>query len=203
MKTELLTKLSDEALMAQFKDSRRKQYFELLVSRYQKKLYNVAFNLLGNDSEAEETVQEAFIRVWRNGHNFKNEANFSGWIFTIMQNLCRDVWRTRKRKNHYETLFFNPLPINENEDNVKGYQQTTNYLGKDVSEADKEVEKSELRTFLMSCLDRLPDTQKRVIILRDIEGHPYKKIALLTGVSIGTVRSRLHYARRKLKVMLK
>ena len=200
---EVQTKLSDEALMASFRYSGDSQYFDLLVSRYQNKLYSMAFNLLGNDCEAEEVVQEAFIRVWRNSHSFRIDATFAGWIFTIMQNLCKDRWRSRQRKQSYEAIFFNPLSVHEHENSVKGYRTAVNILNNNLTEPAQEAELSELRAFLNSCLEQLPNCQREVIILRDLQGHSYKRIASLTGASIGTVRSRLHYGRQKLKNIVK
>lgn len=201
MKTYVSTKLTDEALMTNFRDSHNSQYFELIVSRYKSRLYSVAFNLLGNDCEAEEIVQEAFIRVWRNCHNFKNNATFAGWIFTIMQNLCKDIWRTRRRKKRYAALFFDPLLVQEQEE--VGTRRIFGHLPNNLPEADKHVENAEFKDFITQCLEQLPNNQKQVVILRDIEGHSYKKIALLTGASVGTVRSRLYYGRQKLKELIK
>ncbi len=201
VKTSLPPKLSDEELMVRFKNSGNHQYFELLISRYRSKLYSVAFNLLGDAYEAEEIVQEAFIRVWRNYHNFRNNATFAGWIFTIIQNLCKDIWRVRRRKQHYEAIFYNPLSVQEQPD--RNSRKAVDEIINAWSEPGAKAETAELRAFITSCLDQLPANQKEVVVLRDLEGHTYKNIASLTGVPIGTVRSRLHYGRQRLKEIIK
>jgi RNA polymerase sigma-70 factor, ECF subfamily len=213
VKTSLLTKvhdnasenkiLSDEALMVRFKTLRDNQCFKLLFDRYKHRLYSVAFTLLGDAYEAEEIVQEAFIRVWRNCHKFRRGATFGGWMFTIIQNLCKDIWRSRRRRRVYEAIHFKPLSVHEQEDSAKTYRKTVNQSNKTTGDPHKQAENSELRVFINSCLEQLPDNQKQVVILRDLEGRSYKNIANLTGVSIGTVRSRLYYGRQKLKEIMK
>jgi RNA polymerase sigma-70 factor (ECF subfamily) len=203
VKTNVLTELSDEILMVRFKNTHSNEYFDSLVSRYQKRLYSVAFNLLGNSNEAEEIVQETFIRVWRNRDRFRPEASFAGWVFTITQNLCKDIWRGRKRKQNYEMVSFDPLMLQEHGDFMNISNVAVNQIDKSIEDPGKQAETGEFKEFLIACLQKLPINQRQAIILRDIEGHSYKKIATLTAVSIGTVRSRLHYARLRLREMMK
>mgnify|MGYP000494108251 CR=1 FL=1 len=200
MNTELDKKLSDEALIAAFKQSRKAFYFDSLVNRYKNRLYSVAFNLLGNDGEAEEMVQETFVRVLRNCHRFSPSSTFARWVFSIIQNLCKDIWRNRKRKQGYEITSCNPLSLHEPED-IIGHTAMT-YQNTAIA-PDYKAEHAEQKAHLLLCIEQLPNRQKEVIILRDLEGQTYKSIASLTGVSIGTVRSRLHYGRLKLRTMMK
>ncbi len=76
-------------------------------------------------------------------------------------------------------------------------------MANNLPEPGQQAEHSELKAYVNLCLQQLPDKQREVVILRDIEGHSYKKIASFTGVSIGTVRSRLFYGRQKLKKIIK
>jgi len=199
VKAELHEQLTDEALIAAFKQSHQNEYFDSIVDRYKNRLYNMAFNLMGNTSEAEELVQETFVRVLRNYNKFQPHGTFARWIFTIIQNLCKDTWRTRRRKQNYEATFSNLLSLHEHEENFSRYSAGSAA----ISGPEKQVEYAEQKARLLLYLQQLPPNQKEVIILRDIEGHSYKKIALLTGVAIGTVRSRLHYGRLKLREMMK
>lgn len=197
------TKISDEKLMGLLNSSSKSAYFDLLVCRYQNKLYNLAFGLLRDSSDAEEIVQETFMRVWRNRKNFRDESNFSGWIFTITQNLCKDIWRARERKKSYENIFANHLSVHESEDYKQGKDIGVNYLATNYNSPSREAENKELKNFVKEHLQRLPERQREVVELRDFQGQPYQKIADMLGISIGTVRSRLYYARRKLRKLIK
>ncbi len=196
-----IKQLSDEALMSRFRSTHKNYCFEQLVMRYQSKLYNIALKILGNTYDAEEVVQETFIRLFINYDKYHSNTPFAAWLFTITHNLCKDLWRLRQRSIVYENIICPALSLHE--DSAKEYRKTLKQIADKMPGPAQQLENAERRISILRSLSQLPASQKRVIILRDIQGLSYKQIATLTGSAIGTVRSRLFYGREKLKTKLK
>ena len=163
-------------------------FLERAVEQYGKATYNFAYRLTGNEADASDLTQEAFIRVFRAWHSFKPGTSFRSWIFRIVTNLYRDELRRRKGRYHEEIPDDNApqagagrlLAIEPIEEYVEGY------LSEPVAKA----------------LADLTDEQRNIVLLADIEGCSYQEIGEIVGCAVGTVRSRLHRARERLRDLL-
>ncbi len=167
--------------------------FETLVEDYQKKVYNIALRMIGNSHDAEELAQEVFIRVFKSLRNFKEQAQFSTWIYRITTNLCLD--ELRKRKNRKVVYLDQEIDTGENE--VK------RQLEDEGPTPDVTAEKNEVRELVLDAIQKLPDNHRTMLILRDLNGMSYDDIAKILNSPEGTVKSRINRARQALKNLLK
>lgn len=161
--------------------------FNVLVVRYQDFLYGLVVRMLGDRAAAADVVQEAFFSAYRNLRSFKGAA-FRGWLARIALNAATDVLRARKRRPS------EPYPEWEDDDWQPAAGQ----------EADPEHEATRRARgrALSSALARIGEDQRRAILLYDVEGFDYGEIAEMTGVSLGTVKSRIHRGRLALRELL-
>ncbi len=164
--------------------------FEILVDKYKNRLINFVFRFVKDFDVAEDIVQETFLRVFKHRHNYKAIANFSTWIFTIAGNLAKSELRRRKRWK-----FLSVDAINETETRFE--------LPDHGIKPDRATSVSILDENIQQSIDSLQNKYKESLILRDIEGMSYKKIAEITKVPVGTVKSRVNRARKKLQKKLK
>jgi RNA polymerase sigma-70 factor (ECF subfamily) len=189
--------ISDEALMIRYQRG-DKGAFTALVRRHQGALYNFAFRQLRLQSAAEDVVQEAFVRVVQNAADFKHEARFTTWVYTITRNLCIDHMRKRALRRHAS------LDDSRAGDGAHGDGGPT--LGEQTADSKASVEReatgSELKERIVKALDTLPDEQREVFLLREIAGMPFKEIAEVTGIAENTVKSRMRYALERLQEAL-
>ncbi|HUJ71908.1 MAG TPA: sigma-70 family RNA polymerase sigma factor [Verrucomicrobiae bacterium] len=166
--------------------------YEVLVGRYRNKVYGFAFSMLRNEQDATDLCQEAFVRGWQAIHGFRKDASFYTWIYRITTNLAIDFTRRRNRRP--------TTPFEEGtEPNVDASVQTP--PSANPSPVD-EAQRKELRDQIDAALLELSPEHRAVIQLREFDGMDYVAIAKATGCSIGTVMSRLHYARKHLQKLL-
>ncbi|UCG60567.1 MAG: sigma-70 family RNA polymerase sigma factor [Candidatus Zixiibacteriota bacterium] len=152
--------------------------FNSLVDRYKDRLMNVIGRMLSSAEEAQDIVQETFVRVYQHRQSFNFQHCFSTWIYTIALNLARNELRKRKKFKFYE--------ITE----MKG------------NEADLAVEMklpSRLPEALSAAIKELPEKYRVAFMLRDIQELPYEEVAKILGVPLGTVKSRVNRARMMLR----
>ena len=161
-------------------------FLERAMSQYGKATYNFALRLTGNEADARDLTQDAYIRVYRAWSSFVPGTSFLSWIYRIVTNLYRDELRRRKGRFHEE------IP----EDNAPQEFGGSRPLA--VTPIDDYVER-QLSESISKSLSRLSSDQRQVVILADIEEYSYQEIAEIMGCSIGTVRSRLHRARALLR----
>ena len=167
--------------------------YETLVVRYRNKVYGFAFSMLRNEQDATDLCQEAFVRGWQAIRGFRKDASFYTWIYRITTNLAIDFARRRDRRPN--------IPFEEGtEPNLDASVQTP--PSANPSPVD-EAERKELREQIDAALVELSPEHRAVIQLREFDGLDYVAIAKATGCSIGTVMSRLHYARKHLQKLLK
>ncbi len=193
--------LTDEALVNSFRATKEPRYYTSLVGRYQHRVFNAAFRILGNTHECEEVVQDTFIKVIQNLDKFQGRASFAAWLFTISHNVCVDTLRNRKRKGSYRMVSFDPQS-NHDEDLVEVNLNVVSQIKDPTPGPAHQLDSIEQQATVAASLQELPDSQRVVLVLHDIEGFSYQEIAEMAGVSIGTVRSRLHYGRQKLRELL-
>ncbi len=195
--------LSDEALIESFRNTKDASHFCSLVRRYQNRIYNAAFRILGNTEEAEEVVQETYIRVHHNLDKFRRQSSFGAWLFRIVHNLCVDALRARQKQKGFQLLSFDPQSTHDNEEIVEvPLSGVISQVADPGLCPEQEMDVSEQSLIIQSSLRELPEPQRVVIVLHDIEGFSYEEISEIVGTSIGTVRSRLHYGRLKLRQLL-
>lgn len=163
--------------------------FEKLIEAYQKKIFNLAFRMIGNYDDANDLAQEALIRIFRSIPNFKGESTFSTWIYRITTNICLD--EIRKRKNR------KALSLDEEIHSEDGEIQRQ--IMSDDPLPDEIAEREELRSIVNNAINSLPEEQRLILSLRDIQGLRYEEIAEVLDCPGGTVKSRINRARQALK----
>lgn len=167
--------------------------YGILVGRYRNKVYGLAFSMLRNEQDATDLSQEAFVRGWQAIRRFRKNATFYTWIYRITTNLAIDFVRRRDRRPTA------PFEEGTNPDIDASVQLAPSTSSSPVDEAQRK----ELRGQIDAALLELSPEHRAVIQLREFEGLDYAAIAKAAGCSIGTVMSRLHYARKHLQKLLK
>lgn len=164
-------------------------FLESAIEQYGKATYNFAFRLTGNEADARDLTQDAFIRVYRAWRSFQPGTSFLSWIYRIVTNLYRDELRRRKGR------YMEELPADNAPQEFGGEKPlATDPIGRYMEE--------QLSAPVERALAQLSPDQRAVVILADIEEYSYQEIAEIVGCSIGTVRSRLHRARNQLRKLI-
>ena len=165
--------------------------FEELVARHRDKIYARAFSMMRNEDEAIDLSQEAWVKGWQRLAQFQGDSSFATWITRIVINLCLDEIRKQKRR-HTES-------IEEMDEESGGVERQMPAITVNPTER---LERGELRQRIDRALGQLSHEHRTVLVLHEFEEMEYKEIAKTMGCSIGTVMSRLFYARRKLAALL-
>ncbi|KPK95959.1 RNA polymerase subunit sigma-24 [bacterium SM23_31] len=179
---------SDEELIEQFQHENL-YAFEEIVRRYKDQLVNFAYRFLGDIGEAEDIVQETFLRVYRKKKAYRNVAKFSTWIYTITGNLAKTELRRRKRR---KILSVSSLGFED-----KDYELRDGKKGPEESVDD--ILKEDI---VQRAIDSLPEKFREVIIFRDIQELSYEEISSILKIPLGTVKSRVNRGRFKLQEKL-
>lgn len=163
-----------------------------LVERYQERVYTVVYGLVRNREDARDLAQESFVRAYQNLKSFRVESSFYTWLYRIAMNTALDHLRRQKMRRH------------EAYEEGVATRETGSVLsdGAHRDTAHRSLERKQLHARLMAALDELPEDQRQVIVLREVDGLSYKEISEVMEIPEGTVMSRLYYARRKLKSVL-
>jgi RNA polymerase sigma-70 factor (ECF subfamily) len=162
--------------------------FEFIVKKYQNRVANLIFKIIGDSSIVEDLTQEVFLRVIESLREYKFGSALYTWIYRITVNICIDEIRKRQRSRAYslsDVLSQNPR------------------VEPSYSPVEKTVEQRELRELIEKAISKLPVEYKTVIILREFEDLPYEEIAKILKISVGTVKSRIFRARKLLAEHLK
>jgi len=180
-----LDDLSDEQLVAAHLRG-RPGAFQDLYDPYRDRLVHLITRKTGDPDRAQDLVQEAFIRVTRHLHRFDTSKKFSTWVYTIASNLSKNELRNRSRS---PLVLFQRLTSNWDDDHRP--LQFEDYSMR----PDDLYRKRYLRHLVEEMVNELPEHHQLVFRLRELEGKSYEEIAEITGVNLGTVKSRLHRAR--------
>lgn len=191
--------IDDESLLDKFRQTKDPAIFKNLIRRFQDRIYNSAYRILGNAEEAEEVVQETCIRVHQGIDKFSKSSSFAAWVFRIAHNTCLDTIRVRNRKRALKIVTFDPQANLESDTNDS---EVITQAADPSPGPEERLDKREQNEVIAEKLAMLPDSQRTVLVLHDIEGFSYVEIAEIVGEKMGTVRSRLHYGRQKLKELL-
>jgi len=150
----------------------------MLIDKYSRTVYNLAFNFCGSSDDANDLTQDIFIKIYRNIDKFDENFNISSWILRISKNHCIDYWRKNKKNNFRVEL----------EDNL---------VRDDHSPEDELIKSADLDKLREKMLQLKPEV-RALLILRDIQNHSYQEIADSLDVPLGTVKSKINRARIQL-----
>ncbi len=163
-----------------------------LVEKYQSRVYAMVYGMLRNREDARDITQEAFVKAYRNLDSFRLEASFYTWLYRIAMNLAIDF--TRKRKRRESSGFDEGIASRDDDGGIAEVHHEDS--------PGRALERKQLFDQIMTAMEKLPEDQRQVILLRELEGLAYKEIADVMGIPEGTVMSRLFYARKKLQKLL-
>lgn len=161
--------------------------FEALMRRHNQRLFRAARAIVGDDDEAEDVVQEAYVNAYEHLHQFAGSARFSTWLTRIAVNEA--IARTRKRRRQEEVV-----DVDDEADWTRG--------GRSETTPEHQAARGELRRALEAAIDRLPDGYREVFVLRDVEGMDGAEAAECLGLSEVALRVRLHRARARMRTLL-
>jgi RNA polymerase sigma-70 factor (ECF subfamily) len=169
--------------------------FNRLVLKYQNKVFNLCYRMLGDRNEAEDVAQEVFMTLFRSVQHFRGDSLFSTWVFRITVNHCKNRLKYLSRRNYYKTQSLDhPFQTEEGEvrpdTEDEGQSPEETLLSNEVQEA------------VQLKINELDSEHRTAIVLRDIQGLSYQEIAEILGLKEGTVKSRIHRARLELKEKL-
>lgn len=176
--------------------SGEKTAFDQLVIRHKDRIFNLCYRILGDYNEANDYAQETFIKAFKALKGFRFESSFSTWLYRIAVNNCKN--RLRSLEKRYQRNM-----VSLETQNYQGENSPALEIRDDSLSPDNELERKEKSALVQSAINSLPAEQKVVIILRDIEGRSYEEIAEMTGLALGTVKSRLARGRMELKNKLR
>ncbi len=166
--------------------------FNALVRQYEGRVYNMCYRMLGDVESAADAAQDAFLSAFRNLHSFRG-GSFRSWILRIATNACYDVLRARRRRPavSLDTTL-------DDEDEASPLQ-----IADRAESPDEFALRRELAAAIQRGLALLPEEQRLILILSDIQGLTYDEIAQITSTNLGTVKSRLSRGRARLRDILK
>lgn len=181
----------DETLVARTQRGERFAY-DVLVERYKERLYATVYHMTGNHEDANDLVQDAFIKAFKSIGTFKRQSSFYTWIYRIAVNRTINFVKRRKDKGHY-SLNDVDSSIETDPDYVELMSHVT---------PRREAGLNELQEKLNAALQKLSEPHRAVVIMHDVQGMTHTDIAKVMDCSEGTVRSRLFYARQQLQGLL-
>ncbi len=184
---EELSELTDEELVIRHLEGHPRA-FQLIMDRYRERLIRFINRTVGDRDRAEDLVQETFLRVHRHLHRFDTSRKFSTWIYTIAGNLAKNELRNRSRN---PLILFQTITKNREEDDRPLQWEDTSYSPDDMAH------KRNLQETVEEAVKELPEHHREVFELREMQGKSYEEISEITGVKLGTVKSRLNRARNK------
>jgi RNA polymerase sigma-70 factor, ECF subfamily len=187
-KEKKTAELSDEDLIRRFQDGDI-YAFDAIVNRYKDQLLNFAYRFLNNQEEAEDVVQETFLRIFRNKHAYRQIAKFSTWVYTITGNLAKTELRKRKRRKY---VYITDMGFDDREYEIADAHANT----------EKEVEGLFQEKYIQKAIQELSPRFRQVILLVDVQELPYEEVSKIMQVPLGTVKSRVNRARLKLQAKL-
>jgi RNA polymerase sigma-70 factor (ECF subfamily) len=181
--------VDDERSVIQDCQRGEKEPYRILVDRYKEKAYYFALSYVANQEDALDLSQDAFIKAYRSLKYFNLELKFSSWFFRILRNLCIDFLREKKRKKMSSTEGNGERPAM----NIPDSSLSPDFL----------MERDTLRKKIWEEINKLRESEREVLVYKDIHGLEYEEIAEIMQIPKGTVASTLHKARKKMRERLK
>ncbi len=184
-------KLLEARFIAALK-ARDERAFNALVARFQDRVYNLIRRLLGNPEEARDVTQEVFVSVFEKVDSYRGDSSIATWIYRIATNHAKNriKYLSRRKDRQKESLEAMLVP------------PTSSRLSASVPRPDQVYTRETVSRLVDAALGQLDEEQRIVLVLRDVEGQSYEDIAAITGLQLGTVKSRLHRGRQRLKEAL-
>ena len=177
--------MDEQALIASARKGDARAFNQLILL-YQTMVYNLAYRILSDPDAAADATQDAFLSAFKAMRKFRG-GSFKAWLLRIVTNACYDQLRSKQRR---PTTSLDDLPVETDH---------TTYLRDPAKLPDELVERQELNRVIQEGILALPVEQRLVLVLSDVQGLPYQEIAQVTGISLGTVKSRLSRGRAKLR----
>ncbi len=165
--------------------------FEVLVTEYEKSVYNIALRMTGNAEDAADMTQEAFIKAYNNISSFRGDSKFSVWLYRIVSNVCLDYLRSKNRRPTVS------LTVEDDQG-----EDTEMEIADNSDTPEEMLERSLTRDSVRRGLNALPPDYRQILLLREIQGMSYDEIAEALSLEAGTVKSRIFRARKKLCAFL-
>jgi RNA polymerase sigma-70 factor (ECF subfamily) len=169
--------------------------FDELVTRYRTRIFAMIYNMVHNEQDAWDLAQDSFVKAWKSIKRFRGRSSFYTWIYRIVMNVTID-WLRKKQIKGAGVEFDDAIQLKE-----------INPASKTLPKADplpyERMERTEVRAKIDNAIAQLSPEHRAVILMKETEGMQYHEIAEALGCSIGTVMSRLFYARKKLQSLLK
>jgi RNA polymerase sigma-70 factor, ECF subfamily len=169
--------------------------FDVLVEKYYKQIYNLAYRFVGDSEEANDLAQEVFAAAYQNLKKFRGEAKFSTWLFQIATNRGKNRFKYLKRRGYYA----NKGPANGEED----WDSLERAIPDLSTNPETILAGKQIQKIVQDAINDLDADHKEIVILRDIEGFSYEEIARVLDIPEGTAKSRVHRARMVVKEKLK
>lgn len=170
-----------------------KMAFDLLVTKYQRKLFRLVLRLVSNQTEAEDVVQETFIKAYRALHQFRGDSAFYTWLYRIGINTAKNFLDNRD-----EGFLHQP---DTTADKVESFEEGENL--RDINTPESMLASKQIAETVNIAMDELPEDLRVALSLREMEGLSYDEIAVIMECPIGTVRSRIFRARESIAVRLR
>lgn len=189
----MLHEEADEELMLRYQRGEVRA-FEILLTRHRKAVFNFILRFVQSKDVAEDLLQETFLRVIRSSANYKRQAKFTTWLYTIARNLCVD--QSRRAKHRKAQSLDAPISTDEGSGTLLDVVPGTD-LPSDRATVSKEIQQR-----LKAALADLSEEQREVFLMREFLDMPFKEIADVVGVPENTVKSRMRYALQRLRLEL-
>lgn len=164
--------------------------YNTLVLHYQDLAFTVAYRIMGDGDSAADAAQDAFVNAWKKLHSFK-EGNFKAWLMRIVTNRCYDLLKYNKRRPQSSL------------DEMTEENESSKWMQSNKDRPDDQHDQAAVFNAIQDCLNNLPDEQRVIAVLCDVEGYDYQDAANIAQCSLGTVKSRLNRARNKLRDCLR
>ena len=185
---------SDAELIKEFKDG-NEDVFDILIERYAEKLLVLANGVVSSRQDAEEVVQDAFMRAYKGLKDFRGDASFETWIHRIVVNLAHNKFHWNRRRGSEQNVSMTVV-------DEKSDSDVQLALPDETHRPEKILLQEEISGDIKECFEKLPDKLKEVMVLRLLEEFSYDKIADILSCKVGTVKSRIARGRELLRNML-
>jgi RNA polymerase sigma-70 factor (ECF subfamily) len=186
---------SDESLMLRYRDGDVRA-FEVLVQRHRKPVYNFILRFVRDNAQAEDLMQETFLRLIKSADNYEKQAKFTTWLYTIARNLCVDA--SRRGKHRKAASLDAPVSPGKEDDGMA----LIDLVADQGAGTDRKAISRELAVRIRRAVEALPEEQREIFLLREVSDLQFNEIAQIVGVPENTVKSRMRYALEKLREAL-
>jgi RNA polymerase sigma-70 factor (ECF subfamily) len=183
---------SDEGLMLRYQKGEVRA-FEILLGRHRRPVFNFILRYVGQPAQAEDLLQEVFLRVIKSADAYQRQAKFTTWLYTIARNLCVDAARRGKHRRAYS------LDVPMDQDAGKDGATLLDVVPDKGAGTDRKVISKELNGKLQAAIGKLSEDQREVFLMREFLDMPFRDIAEVVGCPENTVKSRMRYALEKLR----